>query len=184
MNTRALWLSAIFGLCIVAATGSWAADQRAGARIDVNSSGLHVDIGTGKTENSPAAVPVAKVKDLIGVEVLNPNHETLGKIEDLVLDPASGKIRYAVLSFGGFLGMGDKLFAVPWDELKLISKGTTSAGTIKEDHYVLNVSKEALKNAPGFDSNHWPDFAKPNWSAAIDKFYTSQRAPVSGTQQR
>ena len=54
---------------------------------------------------------VTRVTDLIGVRVYNPSDENLGKIENLVIDPASGQIRYAVLSFGGFLGMGDKLFA-------------------------------------------------------------------------
>jgi len=148
-----------------------AAERSGGASIEVNRGGVHVEIGA----KGQSGMPAARVRDLLGVNVYNPAHESLGEIEDLVIDPSKGSIRYAVLSFGGFLGMGDKLFAVPWDDLKLVSKGTTSAGTINEDHYVLDVSKEALKNAPGFDKSNWPDFANRNWSADVDKFYTGQR---------
>lgn len=157
-----VWLSA-------GGTGAFA--QGAGARVDVDRSGVHVDVQTRGQESTA----VVKVSDMIGVRVYNQSNESLGKIEDLVMDPAAGRIRYGVLSFGGFLGMGDKLYAVPWNELKLVSKGTTSSGTAKEDYYVLDVSKEALKNAPGFDKSNWPNFANRNWSTDIDKFYTSQR---------
>ena len=164
-----------------AGAGAGAGAERAGgARVDVDRSGVHVDVGTTKGQ---AAVPAVKVRDLIGVRVFNPSDENLGNIEDLVMDPASGKIRYAVLSFGGFLGMGDKLFAVPWDNLTLVTKGTTSAGTAKEDYYLLDVTNDALKNAPGFDKNNWPDFANADWSTDVDKFYTTRRAAAAdGTQ--
>lgn len=169
------------GVWITVAGAGAPADRPGGARVELERSGIHVDVGTSR----PQAVPAVKVRDLIGVGVYNPNNESLGKIEDLVMDPSTGKIRYAVLSFGGFLGVGDKLFAVPWDDLKLVSKGTTSAGTgKKEDYYVLNVSKEALTNAPGFDKNSWPDFANRNWSADIDRFYGDQRAASKGRTQR
>ncbi len=80
--------------------------------------------------------------------------------------------------------MDDKLFAVPWSDLKVVSKGSTSAGTAMEGYYVLDVSKEALKNAPGFDKNRWPDFADRNWSAEIDRFYSGQRAATRDTRRR
>ena len=94
------------------------------------------------------SVQVVRASDLMGVAVYNNNNKDLGKIENLAVDPSSGKIRYAVLEFGGFLGMGDKYFAVPWSALKLVSTGATSEHTIKEDHYVLNISEQDLKNAP------------------------------------
>ena len=108
----------------------------------------------------------------------NASNENLGEIEDLVMNSSTGRVRYAALSFGGFLGVGDKLFAVPWSDLKLVTKGTTDAGTVKEDYYVLNVSKEALNTVPGFDKNSWPDFATGNWDADVDKFYRGQRTPA------
>jgi sporulation protein YlmC with PRC-barrel domain len=151
------------------------------AHVELDRSGVHVDVGI----SGPAVGPTMRVRDMIGVGVYNAGNENLGKIEDLVMDPVSGRIRYAVLSFGGFLGLGDKLFAVPWKDLKPVLKGTTPAGTVNEDHYVLDVSKEALKNAPGFDKSHWPDFANRNWSADVDRFYGGHRsASPGGTQRR
>jgi len=152
-----------------------------GVQVDVGRGGVQVDVGA-RRDQVHEHEPVARAGDLIGLDVYNSSKENLGKIEDLVISPASGNIRYAVVSFGGFLGIGDKLFAVPWADLKLITKGTTSAGTVKEDHYVLDVSQSALKNAPGFDRDNWPNFASPNWSAEVDKFYSGQRAPAAANE--
>jgi sporulation protein YlmC with PRC-barrel domain len=97
-----------------------------------------------------------------GNEVCNLQDEKLGKIQDIMLDLAEGKIRYAVLSSGGFLGMGDRLFAVPWKALKLD----------RENHrFLLNVDIERLKNAPGFDKDQWPDMADSTWSSTIESYY-------------
>lgn len=71
--------------------------------------------------------------------------------------------------------MGNKYFAVPWNDLKLQPAGLTSSGTQKADHYVLDVNKETLKNAPGFNKDRWPDLADPNWTKDIDKFYGDHR---------
>lgn len=162
--------------------------KQKGTNVDVNRGGVHVqtqgeeksdvNISGKKISEHPT---VARARDLVGVSVYSPNNDSLGKVEDLVIDPAKGQIRYAVLSFGGFLGMGDKYFAVPWNNLKLQTKGETSRGTIKEDHYVLDVNKEALKNAPGFDKSKWPDFADPNWAMNVDKFYKENRSASRGT---
>src|SRR6188768_1659113 len=82
--------------------------------------------------------------------VKNTAGEDLGKIEDLMVDLDSGRIAYAVLSFGGFLKMGNKLFAIPWQAL--------TADTINKV-FVLNVDKSVLENALGFDKDNWPDMA-------------------------
>jgi hypothetical protein len=74
----------------------------------------------------------------------------------------SGRISYAVLSFGGLLGMGDKLFAVPWQALEL---DTTNK------RFILDVSKERLENAPGFDKDRWPDMASSEFTSQIHGFY-------------
>lgn len=99
---------------------------------------------------------------LKGDEVRNAAGENLGKVEELMVDLPAGRVAYVVLSFGGFLGMGDKLFAVP-----------PSAFTIDraERCLVLNVDKERLKNAPGFDKNDWPDMAETTWSNRVNEFY-------------
>lgn len=90
---------------------------------------------------------VSRASKIIGTDVKNPKGEDLGDIKDLVLDPMSGRIAYAVVSYGGILGMGNKLFAIPWSAVHWTSG---------KDYFVLNMDKEALKNAPGFDEDHWP----------------------------
>jgi uncharacterized protein YjbJ (UPF0337 family)/sporulation protein YlmC with PRC-barrel domain len=99
---------------------------------------------------------------ITGDEVCNLRDEDLGTIQDIMLDINEGKIRYAVLASGGFLGMGDRLFAVPWKALK----------QDKENHrFVLDVDAERLKKAPGFDKNHWPNMADPTWNSSVESYY-------------
>jgi sporulation protein YlmC with PRC-barrel domain len=108
---------------------------------------------------------VLSASTLAGDHVRNPAGEDLGKLEEIMLDVPTGRIAYAVLSFGGFLGMGNKLFAVPWDAL-----------TLDEDkkEFVLNVDKQKLENAPGFDKDNWPDMANKTWGATIYTYYGKQ----------
>ena len=106
---------------------------------------------------------VVSASKIIGEEVENLQKEKLGKIHELVLDAKDGRVAYAVLSFGGVLGMGKKLFAMPW---KAFEFSTT------ENKLVLNVDKKKLENAPGFDKDaKWPDFADRTWGADIYKYY-------------
>jgi len=99
---------------------------------------------------------------LSGNDVYNQKGEDLGDIKEIMLDMRSGKVSYAVLSFGGFLGMGEKLFAVPWGALTLDTENK---------RFVLNVEKERLKNAPGFDQEKWPNMADQAWSNEIHTYY-------------
>jgi sporulation protein YlmC with PRC-barrel domain len=94
--------------------------------------------------------------------VRNAAGDNLGKIEDLMIDVNSGRIAYAVLSFGGFLKMGNKLFAIPWPALTLDAVN-------KE--FVLNVDKSVLENATGFDKDNWPDMADPRFGSDIYRHY-------------
>jgi len=102
-----------------------------------------------------------KGSTIIGDKVVNDQGQSLGKVEDIVIDPETGSIVYAVLSFGGFLGIGDKYFAIPWGALR------TQPG---KENLVLSVDKERLKKAPGFDKNHWPDM-NPTWAGQVNEFY-------------
>jgi sporulation protein YlmC with PRC-barrel domain len=104
----------------------------------------------------------AAKKTVIGSNVVNTQNEDLGKIEDLVLDAGAGRIAYAVLSFGGFLGMGDKYFAIPWNAFRF---------NLTEKRAVLNVDKKLLENAPGFDKDNWPNMADSVWGSSIYKHY-------------
>ena len=119
----------------------------------------------------PSPQSTARVLDLLSLAVYGASNEKLGKIEDIVVDPSSGKIRYAVLSFGGILGIGDKYFAVPWHDMNVVYKGATSAGTQKEEYATIDVLKDALKNAPGFNKGQWPNFADQTFTRDLETFY-------------
>ncbi len=103
-----------------------------------------------------------KASSMIGTDVVNAAGDSLGDVKEVVIDPSSGKIAYAVISFGGFLGMGEKLFAVPFSALKYDAA---------EKEYVLDVSKERLERAPGFDPDHWPAMSDEKWNREIYKYY-------------
>ena len=108
-------------------------------------------------------VGVTKATNLIGKQVTNLEGKDLGEIKDLVINWRSGGyIEYAVLSFGGFLGLGDKYFAVPW-EVMVLSRD--------KEQFILNVKEERLKNAPGFDKDNWPDMSRPEWAMVVYQFY-------------
>ena len=115
-----------------------------------------MDTTTNKTRNTLSATT------LIGDPVVNRKGENVGKIEDLMIEPERSRVSYAVLSFGGFLGMGNKLFAVPLQAMRL---------SREEKRFVLDVDKERLKNAPGFDKDQWPDFADPAYGQKLFSYY-------------
>jgi sporulation protein YlmC with PRC-barrel domain len=110
---------------------------------------------------------------LIGDDVYNHKDEDLGDIKEIMLDMRTGKVAYAVLSFGGIMGMGEKLFAVPWQRLTL--------DTINK-RFILGIEKEDLENAPGFDKDNWPDMSSEDWSDEVDAFYgTSSGSNLQGS---
>lgn len=105
---------------------------------------------------------VLSASSLVGDAVHNAAGENLGKVEELMVDLESGRISYAVLSFGGFMGMGNKLFAIPWNAFTLDTD---------DKHFILNAPKEKLQKAPGFDKAHWPNFADRQWGTEIHSYY-------------
>lgn len=105
---------------------------------------------------------VLSASTLIGDTIENPQGEKLGKLEEIMLDLHSGKIAYAVLSFGGILGMGEKLFALPWNKLQVDQERKC---------LLLNANKEQFKNMPGFNKDHWPDMTDTNWQSQIFSYY-------------
>ncbi|AOE87514.1 PRC-barrel domain-containing protein [Pseudomonas sp. TCU-HL1] len=99
---------------------------------------------------------------LIGNDVYNLAGDDLGEIKEIMLDMRSGRVIYAVLSFKSFLGLGEKLFAVPWRALTLDTE---------HKRFTLDVDRYRLKDAPGFDKSHWPDMADQRWQMQISRFY-------------
>ncbi len=108
--------------------------------------------------------PAMRASDLTGIEVRNEQNEDLGEIDDLVIDLETGQVRYAALSVGGVLGIGDDLYAIPWNAFRL-------RAVDGDHHLVLNVTSQKFENAPGFDKDNWPNMADPQWQMTNDRFY-------------
>jgi sporulation protein YlmC with PRC-barrel domain len=108
---------------------------------------------------------VMSASSLTGDRVKNTAREDLGKVKEIMIDVPTGRVAYAVLSFGGLLGAGDKLFAIPFNALTLDED---------EKEFILNADKKLLENAPGFDQDNWPDMADPSWGAQIHSYYGVQ----------
>jgi sporulation protein YlmC with PRC-barrel domain len=125
--------------------------------------GAHI-IGGASNRSGPGPEVMA-ASTLEGDAVVNAEGEDLGTIEEIMIDVPHGRIAYAVLSFGGFMGMGDKLFAIPWSALTLDAERKC---------FVLDTDKDRLEQAPGFDKDHWPSMADPTWASKIHSYYGSR----------
>jgi sporulation protein YlmC with PRC-barrel domain len=101
---------------------------------------------------------------LTGTTVKNLGDEKIGEIRDLMIDVQSGNVAYAVLSFGGFLGLGDKLFAIPLEAFNFNQHHVDA-------HVVLDINKEKLENAPGFDKDDWPEHPQTEFMEQIYSHY-------------
>lgn len=115
-------------------------------------------------ETSTRTHTIVRSDEVLGVKVINSSKEDLGKIHEIVLDKTSGQVKYLVLESGSFLGLGGKFFAIPWNSIHY---------NPDEEAFILNVSKEKLKNAPGFDKNHWPEFSDDRWGKSITDYYSN-----------
>lgn len=125
--------------------------------------------------SGPTEAPcVWLANELIGMKVISTDGESLGKIEDVVVH-SNGKDSYAVLSFGGTLGLGDKLFAMPWSVLHSVEPDKAKKDSTQT--LVLPLAKERFKTAPGFDKKNWPNLANPDWTKDIDAFYAGDLNP-------
>ena len=97
-----------------------------------------------------------------GSKVENTKGDNLGHIAEIMIDKISGRVGYAVLNYGSFLGMGGRLFALPWELLKYDTQ---------RDAYIVGVPVERLKNAPSFDANAWPDMDERDFGKSIRDYY-------------
>ena len=126
------------------------------------------------TESSTPFRRVLSASTLAKNSVRNGLNENVGAIKEIMIDAPSGRVAYAVLAVGGFLGIGERLFAIPWEAL-----------TLDEDDkcFILDVDKERLKNAPGFDKDNWPDMINPSWESGVRGYWhllgTAPGAPGS-----
>jgi sporulation protein YlmC with PRC-barrel domain len=107
-----------------------------------------------------------RASEIIGSNIENRQGENLGEIEDLVVDPATGRISYAVLSYGGVLGVGDKRTAVPFNAL--------NPKPDDPEKLVLNIERQRLEQAPAFESREWTELNDPNYTRKVDQFFQQQ----------
>lgn len=118
-----------------------------------------------------------RASKIVGMDVQSSAGESLGEVEDLVLDPG-GKVTHAIIGYGGTLGLGQKLTAVPWHMV---------SSRISGEHIVLEQAQ--LESAPSFGSNEWPNLTNANWSQQFDQYWQQQgtiraaEAPPAGEPQ-
>ena len=117
-------------------------------------------------EGTLANHPVQRLTStsIIGDSVENNEGEKLGEIDNLMVNVHTGNVEYAVVEFGTFLGMGGKLFAIPFRELRI---------NPAKKLFVLNRDKDYLKKSPGFDKTHWPD-TNDHYYDYVDNYYGAQ----------
>ena len=114
----------------------------------------------------------SRVSDILKTSVENRRGEKLGTIKDLMVG-VDGRLKYAILSHGGFLGIGDVLIPIPFDALTTnVEKGTA----------VLDVDKQTLERALNFESKTWPDFTSAEWEEKIDRYFAAYAAGASHRQ--
>lgn len=119
-----------------------------------------------------------RVSQLMGYGVVNGQGESVGEIQDIVIDAKSGKVKYAAVTYGGFLGMGNKMFAVPFEAFRVqIDPAEMDNQEITASAYqlVLDVTQKQLEGQEGFDEGTWPNMADKQWAMDLDKRYGVER---------
>jgi sporulation protein YlmC with PRC-barrel domain len=140
-----------------AMSGVWAADSAATAP-------------AGKLDDKTTGNSI-RASQLMGANIQNSKGESVGEISDVVLDAARGKVSYAAVTYGGLMGIGDKMFAVPWEAFRCVQDPDDA-----DDYYlVLDVTPEKLEGATGFDQDSWPNFADASFKSQLDTRYGIKR---------
>jgi sporulation protein YlmC with PRC-barrel domain len=136
-----------------------------------NSSAYNTTSNVRHQQQPQTQAPLALSSEtLIGTDVRNRAGESLGKLEAIMIDIHSGRVAYAVLSFGGILGIGNKLFAIPWQSLEVDTENKK---------IILDAHKDLLGRAPGFDKDNWPKTPNGQWYHEVYDFYN--QAPYWST---
>jgi sporulation protein YlmC with PRC-barrel domain len=119
-------------------------------------------VGEGGADSAGPGPHIMAASTLDSERVLSSDGDEVGKIKEIMLDVKAGRIAYAVMASGGFLGIGEKLLAIPWSALALDTDRKC---------FLLEVSSARVKEAPGFDKEHWPSMADPSWATTLHEFY-------------
>ena len=170
LTTAALGLFATAMLLISPSIAQQNATRQTGnqaGRQQINRAG-DVSVGVLDEETGGSLV---RASQLMGMDIQNSQGEGVGEIEDLVID-SNGQIRYVAVTYGGFLGLGDKLFAVPFEAFQV----RTEADDADEYVLTLDVTQQKLEGAQGFDQDNWPNFADRNFTSELDRRYGVDRS--------
>ncbi|TWI62149.1 PRC-barrel domain protein [Pseudoduganella lurida] len=135
--------------------------------------GNYVD--QGKQDNQGPGPRLMGADTIIGDHIHNLKDEHLGSVKEIMLDMQSGRVAYVVMASGGVLTIGEKLFAIPWEALAL----DTANHQLR-----LNIDKERIENAPGFDKDNWPDMANQAWTTEIHSYYGTTSRSTGSTLDR
>lgn len=125
----------------------------------------HNQLGT----NANRPVHVLTASSIIGDNVENKQGESIGKIKDIMLNIQDGRIQYLIIEFGGVMGFGEKLFAIPFALAKV---------NAKNEDFIMDIKKEYLEKAPGFDKDHWPETNGHYFD--VNTFWGSFMGPSTG----
>lgn len=117
-------------------------------------------------EETGALISSDKVE---GTSVYDPDGNSLGSIHTVMIGKVDGKVAYAVLSFGGFLGIGSDYYPVPWQQLRFDTN---------LDGYVIGLTKAQLEGAPRYNSSDWTT-RDATWSADVDRYYRGPAFPAA-----
>ena len=137
---------------------SWSNDARDIDLIAILTPGRSV----GAVSHSDGSPILRGAQSVRGYKVVNLRDETLGTIDNILLDMQLGRIAYAVMSTSGFLGIGERLFPIPWSALTLDAD---------RNCFVMDSSKKRFERAPGFDRGQWPKRAGFDWHEAVHNFH-------------
>ena len=134
--------------------------------VDNDKTSVDVEIKRGNDatvdrEDSSIEGMAHRASQIQGTKVINGDEKEIGSVKDIAIDLRAGQVKYAALSYGGVLGFGGKLFAVPWDAFEHRHDSGTD-----QHKLILNIDEATLREAPGFDQSNWPDFADPAFDEA------------------
>lgn len=114
---------------------------------------------------------MVRASKLMGMNIQNSAGENVGKINDIVLDAQRGKVNYVAVTYGGFLGIGNKMFAVPFAAFKIRPNPSDRSQTV----LMLDVTQKQMEGAVGFDEDHWPDFSDKKFQTELYDRYKVKR---------
>ena len=158
MKNSKIWIAS--AIAIAFATPVYAQSPTSSQSPNTASQNLH-------KLDSKTSGPGIRASKLMGMKIQNSQKENVGQIKDIVVDPATTRIQYVAVTYGGFLGLGDKLFAVPMQAIHV------QQDPDHRDHVVLvlDVTKEQMNGAKGFDESNWPNFSDANFAGELHRRY-------------